>query len=98
MAKKASQLTRLLLCLLIPLLSACEIGETQQIFILQQQSVVRPTWDDVILVYGFADNGAEAESIREHYASAYKDRSYRIVSKAVSRREYEKLQKRTHIE
>jgi hypothetical protein len=59
---------------------------------------VRPAWDDVILVYGFVDNGAEAELIRKHYASVYKDRTYRLVSKAVSRREYEKLQKRLHIQ
>lgn len=85
-------------CLLAILLAACDSGESQQIYILQQQSVVRPAWDDVILFYGFADNGAEADSIRKHYASVYKDRSYRIVSKAVTRREYEKLQKRIHIE
>lgn len=79
-------------------LVACDSGDPQQIYIVQQQSLLRPAWDDVIFVYGFADNRTEAESIRKHYASVYKDRTYRIISKAVSRREYEKLQKRLHIQ
>lgn len=84
-------------CLLALLLVACDSGDSQQVYILQQQGVFRPAWDDVILVYGFSDNYTEAKKIADYYTSTYEGRSYRLVSKTISRREYEKMQKRLQI-
>lgn len=84
-------------CLLALLLVACDSGEPQQIYIVQQQSLLEPKWDDLFLVYGCADNYAEAKNIADHYTSTYQGRSYRLVSKTISRSEYERLQKRLHI-
>lgn len=78
-------------------LVACDSGVHQQIFIVQQKSSFTPAWDDLFLIYGCADNYAEAKNIADYYTSTYAGRSYRMVSKTISRREYEKLQKRLHI-
>ncbi len=60
---------------------------------MQQFSGMQSKWEDMVLVYGFADNVENADILRGALATKYRDREYRVVTKVVPRREYERLQK-----
>ena len=72
-------------------LCACESGEPKEICVVQQFSPALGQWEDVILVFGFWHNFDEAQLIAQHYTGINKDRSYRVINKRVTRREYENL-------
>ena len=80
-------------CALIALLATgCE-QETRNVAVVQQLGQFRPVWDDVIYVYGFADNYSEAKVIADHYSNIYAPRTYRIKTATIPLREYERQQK-----
>jgi len=78
--------------LLAMLATGCE-QETKDVAVVQQLGQFRPEWDDVIYVYGFVDNYAEAKVIADHYSKIYAPRTYRIKTATISQREYERQQK-----
>ena len=84
----------LLACLLLATLTACDAKPKKEICVVQQYSPFHGGWDDVILVYGFAENYEEAAVIVEHYLAANEKRDYRIATKTISRREYDALKKK----
>ena len=83
---------KILATLLLALaLAACDTGEPKEICVIQQFSPALGEWEDVILVYGYWNNFDEAQLIAQHYTSINKERSYRVINKRVTRREYENL-------
>lgn len=77
--------------LLALVLTACDSGEPKEICVVQQFSPALGKWEDVILVYGFWHNFDEAQVIAQHYTGINKERSYRVIAKQITRREYKKL-------
>lgn len=83
---------KILATLLLALaLTACDSGEPKEISVIQQFSPALGEWEDVILVYGYWNNFDEAQLIAQHYTGINKERSYRVINKRVTRREYENL-------
>lgn len=83
---------KILATLLLALaLAACDTGEPKEICVIQQFSPALGEWEDVILVYGYWNNFDEAQLIAQHYTGINKERSYRVINKRVTRREYENL-------
>ena len=83
---------KILATLLLALaLTACDSGEPTEICVIQQFSPALGEWEDVILVYGYWNNFDEAQLIAQHYTGINKERSYRVINKRVTRREYENL-------
>lgn len=83
---------KILATLLLALaLTACDSGEPKEICVIQQFSPSLGEWEDVILVYGYWNNFDEAQLIAQHYTGINKERSYRVINKRVTRREYENL-------
>ena len=72
-------------------LAACDSGEPKEVCVVQQFSPALGKWEDVILVFGFWSNFDEAQLIAQHYTGINKERSYRVINKRVTRREYENL-------
>lgn len=80
-------------CVALALLATgCE-QETRDVAVVQQLGQFRPVWDDVIYVYGFADNYSEAKVIADHYSNIYAPRTYRIKTATIPLRDYERQQK-----
>jgi hypothetical protein len=67
--------------------------ETKEVSVVQQFSGMQSKWEDMALVYGFADNVENADILRAALVTKYPEREYRVVTKVVPRREYERLQK-----
>jgi hypothetical protein len=79
-------------CLIAVALIGCE-SKYSQVYFVQQFSLITKKWDNVIFVYGFADNQREAQVIAEYYSKLYAPRTYRIVTSQISDRELDNLQK-----
>lgn len=84
----------LLACLLLCTLAACDSGKQKDISIVQQFSPSFGEWHDVILVYGYWNNHQEANLIADHYRTINREREYRVTSKKITAREYERLRNR----
>lgn len=76
---------------LVLALAACDSGEPKEVCVVQQFSPALGKWEDVILVFGFWSNFDEAQLIAQHYTGINKERSYRVINKRVTRREYKNL-------
>jgi hypothetical protein len=74
------------------LASGCD-QESKEISAVQQFSDMQSKWEDVVLVYGFSDNVENADILHGALTTKYPEREYRVVTKVVPRREYERLQK-----
>jgi len=74
------------------LASGCD-QETKEVSVVQQFSDMQFKWEDVVLAYGFWDNLENADILRGALATKYPEREYRVVTKVVPRREYERLKK-----
>jgi hypothetical protein len=68
-------------------------NEPKEVSVVQQFSGMQSKWEDVALVYGFADNIENADILRAALVTKYPEREYRVVTKVVPRREYERLKK-----
>lgn len=73
-------------------LTGCD-QETKEVSVVQQFSGMQSKWEDMLLVYGFADNVENADMLRAALVTKYPERDYRVVTKVVPRREYERLRK-----
>ena len=74
------------------LLTGCD-QEPKEISVVQQYSGMQAKWEDVVLVYGFADNVENADVICGGHASAYPEREYRVVTRTMPMWKYERLKK-----
>jgi len=79
-------------CVIALTLVGCN-SNYSQVYFVQQFSLITKKWDNVIFVYGFADNQREAQVIAEYYSKLYAPRTYRIVASQISDRELDNLQK-----
>ena len=68
-------------------------NEPKEVSFVQQYSGMQAKWEDVVLVYGFADNVENADVIRGGHASAYPEREYRVVTRTMPMWKYERLKK-----
>lgn len=73
-------------------LTGCD-QDTKEVSVVQQFSGMQSKWEDMVLVYGFADNVENADILRAALVTKYPERDYRVVTKVVPRREYERLKK-----
>lgn len=78
---------------LVLALAACDSGEPKEICVVEQFSPALGKWEDVIVVHGYWNNFDEAQLIAQHYTGINKERSYRVINKRVTRREYENLRR-----
>jgi hypothetical protein len=67
-------------------------GEKKEVSIVQQYSPVMNEWHNVILVFGFMDNEAEAENVKSSYEKIAPGRVYRVHQMQVSSKELKKFQ------
>lgn len=74
------------------LLAGCD-QDLKEVSIIQQYSGMQSKWEDVALVYGFADNVENADVMCGGHTSAYPEREYRVVTRTMPRWKYERLKK-----
>lgn len=67
-------------------------GEKKEVSIVQQYSPVMNEWNNVILVFGFMDNEAEAKNVKSSYEKIAPNRVYRVYQMQVSSKELKKFQ------
>jgi hypothetical protein len=67
-------------------------GEKKEVSMVQQYSPVMNEWHNVILVFGFMDNEAEAENVKSSYEKIAPFRAYRVHKFQASQAELKKFQ------
>lgn len=71
-------------------ISAITASEKKEVSIVQQYSGLMGEWHDVILVFGFWNNQAEAENVKAAYEKMNPGREYRITNIQITDRDLKK--------
>ena len=66
--------------------------EKKEVSIVQQYSPAMNEWHNVILVFGFMDNQAEAENVKSAFEKIAPGRAYRVHKFQASQAELKKFQ------
>jgi hypothetical protein len=78
------------LALIVGVFWAFQPGEKKEVSVVQQYSPMMGEWHDVILVFGFMNNEAEAENVKAAFEKLSPNRTYRIAVTNIPSRDLKK--------